>query len=344
MNRLTGTRQHGDTKHRLVLAGLATLPFSAPSPARARTGLPTVGYVSGGSKGTAVDIAFRDSIVAGLAEQGFTAPDKLRWLDRYSGVLVDRPTTVRALEALTRELVAEGAEVVIANGGSTRSAIAAAGTVPVVYGFSGDPMAAGLAESLARPRGNATGVSLMWPEANAKRIDLLKQLVPATRRIALISSPNHLGEPAEIEVCRRTVASIGIEMIYMPVFSQDDLEKALIQAAAQNADAVVAPPDPVTIGGRERLAAWAIERRLPFASGWAMFADSGGLMTYGPSVNGSYRRVGYYAARVLRGAKPADLPIEQPSHFELVLNLRTAKAIGLKVPDVMIERVDRVIE
>ena len=125
---------------------------------------------------------------------------------------------------------------------------------------------------------------------------------------------------------------------------QDDLEKALIQAAEQNADAVVAPPDPVTIGGRERLAAWAIERRLPFASGWAMFADSGGLMTYGPSVNGSYRRVGYYAARVLRGAKPADLPIEQPSRFEMVLNLRTAKAIDLKVPDVMIERADRVIE
>ncbi len=251
---------------------------------------------------------------------------------------------VTALEALTRELVAEGAEVIIANGGSTAPAMTAAGPVPVVYGFSGDPVAAGIANGLAHPRGNATGVTLMWPEANAKRIEILKELAPAVRRIALISSPNPPGEPAEIEVCRRSVASLGIEMTYMPVFNDADLEKALAQVATEEADAVVSPPDPVTLRNRARLASWARERRLPFASGWALQADSGALMTYGPSVTWGYQRVGYYAARVLAGAKPADLPIEQPSRFELVLNLQTAKAIGLKISDQMIERADRVIE
>jgi putative ABC transport system substrate-binding protein len=329
---------------RILLGGMAVLPFAAARAARARTDPPSVGYVSGGDKGSDLDLIYRESMLKGLAEQGFVAPDKLRWLERYAGAIAERPKMVTALQALTRELVADGADVIMANGQSSVPAIAAAGAVPVVYGFSGDPVAAGLADSLAKPRGNATGVTLMWPEANAKRIEFLKELAPSVRRIALISSPNHPGEPAEIEVCRRSVAALGIDMTYMPVFSTADLEKALVQAAAENADAVVAPPDPVTNLNRARLASWAIERRIPYASGWAMHADSGGLMTYGPTVTWSYQRVGYYAARVLGGAKPADLPIEQPSRFELVLNLRTAKAIGLRISDVMIERADRVID
>jgi putative tryptophan/tyrosine transport system substrate-binding protein len=344
MREPTGNSRPVCVNRRLVLGGLSALPFAATFSARARTGPPTVGYVSGGDKGSDLDLLYRESMLKGLAEQGFVAPDKLRWLERYAGSIPDRPKMVLALQALTRELVAEGADVIMANGGSTAPALAGAGPVPVVYGFSGDPVAAGIADSLARPRGNATGVTLMWPEANAKRIEFLKELAPGVRRIALISSPNHPGEPAEIEVCRRSVASLGIDMVYMPVFSTADLEKALVQAASENTDALVAPPDPVTNPNRGRLASWAVERRVPYASGWAMHADSGGLMTYGPSVTWSYQRVGYYAARVLGGAKPADLPIEQPSRFELVLNLRTAKAIGLKISDVMIERADRVIE
>jgi putative ABC transport system substrate-binding protein len=333
---------------RLFLGGLAALPplaaFVAARGARARTGLPTVGYLSGGEKGSDLDVLYRGSIVKGLAEQGFVAPDRLRWLERYAGNIPEHPKMVLALEALARELVAEGAEVIIANGASTVPAMTAAGPVPVVYGFSGDPVAAGIADGLARPRGNATGVTLMWPEANAKRIEILKELAPAVRRITLISSPNHPGEPAEIEVCRRSVASLGIDMTYMPVFSDADLEKALGQAASEGADALVSPPDPVTTRNRQLLAKTAVERRIPFVSGWALHAESGALMTYGPSATWGYQRVGYYAARVLAGAKPADLPIEQPSRFELMLNLQTAKAIGLKISDLMIERADRVIE
>jgi putative tryptophan/tyrosine transport system substrate-binding protein len=329
---------------RLVLGAIAALPLVSVRGARARSGLPTVGYLSGGEKGSDLDGLYRASIFKGLAEQGFVIPDKLRWLERYAGAIPERPRMVTALEMLARELVAEGVEVIIANGGSTAPALAAAGPVPVVYGFSGDPIAAGIADSLARPRGNATGVTLMWPEANAKRIEILKELAPGVRHIALISSPNHPGEPAEIEVCRRSVASLGIEMTYMPVYNDADIQKALAKAASEEADALVSPPDPVTLRNRQLLAKTAMERRIPFVSGWGLVADSGALMTYGPSVTWGYQRVGYVAGRVLAGAKPADLPIEQPSRFELVLNLVTAKAIGLKISDAMIERADRVIE
>lgn len=329
-------------QRRNMVRGLAALPFGIAFQARAA--LPTVGYVTGGTKGSTLDLLYRESMLEGLAEQGFVVPDKLRWLERYAGNIPDRATMVRTLEALTRELVAEGADVIMANGGSTNPAVRAAGTVPVVYGYSGDPIAGGLADSLARPNRNATGVTLMFVETNAKRIQMLKELAPTIRRIALISSPNHPGEPAEIEVCRRTVASLGVEMIYMPVYNAADLEKALAQAETSKADAMVAVPDPVTIPNRARLASWALERRVPLAAGWSMFADSGALMTYGPSVSWSFQRVGYYAARVLRGAKAADLPIEQPSRFEMVLNLKTAKTLGLKIAPSMLVRVDRVIE
>jgi len=329
---------------RMVLRGLAALPLACASAARARAGLPAVGYVSGGERGSAVDRIYRGGILKGLAEEGFSAPDKLRWLDRYAGNIPDRPTMVRTLEMLTRELVAEGAEAILCNGVSTVPAIAAAGPVPVVYGFSGDPISAGLADTLARPRGNATGVTLMFVETNAKRIEILKELKPSIRRLALLSSPNHPGEPGEIEVCRRAVATLGIDLAYMPVLNAADLEKALLRTQAEGADALMTLPDGVSIPNRDRLAAWALERRVPYVSGWAIQADSGALITYGPSVTWCFQRVGHYAARVLGGAKPADLPIEQPTRFELVINLKTARAIGIEVSPGMLGRADRLIE
>src|SRR6266481_6443779 len=153
-----------DVNRRIFLGGLAALPalaaLVAARNARARTGPPPVGYLSGGVKDGGLDVLYRGPIIKGLAEQGFVAPDRLRWLDRYAGNIPERATMVTALEGLTRELVAEGADVIIANGGSTAPAMTAAGPVPVVYGFSGDPVAAGIANGLAHPRGNATGVTL----------------------------------------------------------------------------------------------------------------------------------------------------------------------------------------
>jgi putative ABC transport system substrate-binding protein len=308
--------------------------------ARARTGLPTVGYVAGGQKGDALNALWETSMREGLAEQGFTIPGKLNWIDRYSGGYDQEGMT-----RLARELVDLGAELLLSNGLSTRAAIAgAAGRVPVIYAFSGDPIAAGLADSLIQPRYNATGVTLMVVETNAKRIELLKELAPQTRRIALLSFPNHPGEAREIEVCRRAVSSLGIELLYLRVFTPQELDKALDEALAAKVDSVVGVQGGVVTTYRSRIAAWAIDKRLPFASGWSIFADDGALMTYGPSVRWSFARAGSLAAKVLRGAKPADLPIEQPTEFELVLNARTAQAIGLDIPAKLRSVADRLIE
>jgi putative ABC transport system substrate-binding protein len=332
-------------KRRSLLGGLAASPFVIQaSQAAARTGLPTVGYLSGGVKGDGLNSLWTRGMLEGLAQAGFTVPDKLRWLERYTGG-GDYAAIQDPLAVLTQELIAEGAELILANGGSTRAAIkGAAGRVPVVFGFSGDVITAGIAESLARPPTGATGVTLMMVETNAKRIGLVKELVPQTRRIALLSSPNHAGEANEIEVCRRTVSTVGIEMLYMPVFNRDDIEKALANALAAQIDALVTLQDPVISGNRDRLATWAIEHRLPLVSPWAIMAEAGAVMTYGPSVRWCFARVGSLAARVLQGAKPGDLPIEQPSEFELVLNPRTANAIGLPIPPNLRDVADRVIE
>lgn len=309
---------------------------SAPAQGRERT----VGYLSNGERGDALNAAWTKAILEGLASQGFTERGNLRWLDRYTG-----RTDREGLEALALRLVADGAELIATNGASVRAAMSAVGSkTPIVFGFSADPVLAGLTESLARPSHNATGVTMMMVELNAKRIEILKQLVPAIRRIALLSFPNHPGEPGEIDVCRRTVASLGIDLQYLPVLDTLAVPKALADAVAAKADALIALPDPVSIRSRGELSVWAIERRMPFASGWSVVADAGALMTYGPSLDASYHRVGWYAARILQGAKPADLPVEQPTQFEMVLNLATAKAIDLQVPPTLRAMADRIID
>ena len=325
---------------RSVFFGAAGLAAGSLASAHAQGRERAVGYLSNGERGDSLNAAWARAILEGLASQGFTAPGKLRWLDRYTG-RADR----EGLEALALRLAEDGAEVIATNGASVRAAMSAVGTkIPVVFGFSADPMLAGLTDSLARPNHNATGVTMMMVELNAKRIELLKQLVPGIRRIALLSFPNHPGEADEIDVCRRTVASLGIELQYLPVLDTTAIPKALTEAVAAKADALIALPDPVSIRSRAVLAAWAIEQRMPFASGWSVLAEAGALMTYGPSLNASYRRVGWYAARILQGSKPADLPIEQPTEFEMVLNLATAKAIDLQVPPILRAMADRTID
>ena len=323
-----------------ALAGGAGLAVGGLAEAHAQGAVRAVGYLSNGERGDSLNAAWTKAILEGLANQGFAAPGRLRWLDRYSG-----RTDREGLEALALRLVQDGAELIATNGASVRAAMSAVGSkIPIVFGFSADPVLAGLTDSLARPSHNATGVTMMMVELNAKRIEILKQLVPAVRRIALLSFPNHPGEPGEIDVCRRAVASLGIDLQYLPVLDTSAVPKALADAVAAKADALIALPDPVSIRSRGELAVWAIERRMPFASGWSVVADAGALMTYGPSLNASYHRVGWYAARILQGAKPADLPVEQPTQFEMVLNLATAKAIDLQVPPTLRAMADRTID
>jgi putative ABC transport system substrate-binding protein len=298
-----------------------------------------VGFVSLYREDDTAGVVFRDSILEGLADKGLEPGRTMEWLPHYADNVPAR------VGQAANALVEQGVDAITTIGASTVGTVGAVrGRVPVIYGYSGDPIAAGLAATLAQPWHNATGVTIMAVETNAKRVEILKEMAPQVRKIALISSPNHPGEAGELEVCRRAVVALGVDLHYMPVFNTQDLDKAIAQSAESGADALMALPDGVTTPSRARLAAAALTRRIPSGSGWSMFADSGMLMTFGPNPHDSYRRVGNLAAQVLSGARPADLPIEQPTKFELVVNQATARAIGLAVPPRLLARADRVIE
>lgn len=278
--------------------------------------------------------SFRD----GLRDLGYVEGDNLIIEIRDSTGSPDQ------LPASVRDLVASGVDVIATAHTATRPVLANAGPVPVVYVFSADPVEAGLTQSLARPSGNATGISLMSVELDGKRIELVRQMLPELKRAAVIASPEHAGERFEYENIRHTADQLGIEIDYFPVHNKAELEDALTALHRGQSQAAVALPDPITVGNRSHLIDVAMEKRIPVISGWAMFAQSGALSTYGPKLSESYRRVAYYVDRILKGAKPGDLPIERPTMLELVVNLKTADGLGIVVPQSVLARADQVIE
>jgi len=231
-----------------------------------------------------------------------------------------------------------------AAGPPPRVAPGAAAATPVVFGFSGDPVAAGWASSLAVPTENATGMTFMSVDLNGKRIELLQQALPSMRRLAVIANPLHPGESLEGDVCRAAAGRLGLSLTYILARTSEELEAALLTVAAQAPDALIALPDALTMAHRQHIIEFAAARRIPVISGWARFAESGALLTYGPNLISSWARVAYYADRVLRGAKPQSLPIEQPSRFELVVNLKTASRLGIELPQSLLTQADQVIE
>jgi putative ABC transport system substrate-binding protein len=242
------------------------------------------------------------------------------------------------------ELQKLGARLIVAHGAATPAVIRAKPSVPVVYGYSGDPVAAGFAVSLAQPGGNATGMTFLSIELMPKRIDLLRTALPACRRIALLSNSRHPGEAREITACQVAVQPADIQLSIHALNDASELKPALAAAFSSGAQAVVALPSGLMVRHAPTMAASCIEQRIPLISGWASIARSGALMTYGPSLAKAWGRVGFYALRVLDGAAPATLPIEQPTEFELALNMKTAAAIGITVPPSLLAQADEIIE
>jgi putative ABC transport system substrate-binding protein len=212
-------------------------------------------------------------------------------------------------------------------------------SVPIVYAFSGDPVLAGFADSLARPHANMTGLTLMAPELTAKRLELLRDMIPELRRVALLAYPEHPGEHIERAYSEDTASRLRIGIDYFPTSKLEDLTAALAKIAADPPQAISLLADGFALQNRDRIIGFAMEHRIP-----VIFAESGAVCTYGPKLNESYRRLAYYVDRILKGAKPADLPIEQPTKFELVLNLKSAKKLGIGIPQTLLARADEVIE
>ena len=215
---------------------------------------------------------------------------------------------------------------------------------PVVFGFSGDPVEAGLVRSLARPGGNATGVTFLALELVGKRIELLKEVSPGVKRVALLANAGHPGERGEFRAASDAAATLGIEAVYIPVRAPSDFAEALFRAGRERVGGIDVFPDAMMVAQAGVIAEYALRTRTPTISGWPSIARAGNLMSYGPSTASAWKQAAGHVDRVLKGAAPADLPVELPTRVLLTVNMKTARAIGVAIPPSIIARADEVIE
>jgi putative ABC transport system substrate-binding protein len=249
------------------------------------------------------------------------------------------------LPELAADLVRLKVDVIVsAATPASRAAKAATGSIPIVFVAVAEPMRAGLVASLARPGGNVTGVSLLTPELSGKRLQLLADVVRGVGRVAVLTNPDNLSHLVFLEETRTAAQAMRIEVQPLEARRLDEIEQALRPRAGRATTALIVFDDPVIWSHRKRIVALAAERRLAVMYGYRDFVDEGGLMSYGPDRPDLYRRTAAYVDKILKGAKPGELPVEQPTKFELVLNLKTARAQGLAIPPALRQRADHVIE
>jgi putative tryptophan/tyrosine transport system substrate-binding protein len=249
------------------------------------------------------------------------------------------------LAGLASELVRASPEIIVT--GSAAAAVAAkqaTSSIPIVTIFTADPVGSGLAASLARPGGNLTGLSNIMEDTAGKELELLKAAAPTSTRIAILTNPGNPAHPKELQGAREAAATLGADLIPVEVRVPGEIENAFGAIKAAGADALVVLADPLFTAQAKPIAEFAVKQKLPAIYGLREHVMAGGLMSYGPDLKDSYRRAALYVDKIFKGAKPADLPIEQPTKVELVINMKTAKALGLTVPQPLLARADEVIE
>ena len=249
------------------------------------------------------------------------------------------------LPRLASELVASNVDVVVGAGTPAVQALKMqTNSMPLVIGAGGDPVGAGLVSNLARPGGNITGFSLQSTEVVTKRLQLSGEIVPGLSRLAFLWDPNNASIALQFKETEAAGRAVGIQVQSVEVTTAAQIEAGILAAAKARVDAIFASSDAIQTANRAHIAAFAIQHKLPLSAEFKIVASAGALFTYGPSVADLWRRAGEYVDRILKGEKPADLPVQQPTKFELVINLNTAKALGLTVPPSLIARADEVIE
>ena len=279
--------------------------------------------------------AFHDALQA----LGWIEGKNVIYEARYAENRLDR------LPELVAELLRLNVDVIVAGGTpAPLAAKRATATVPIVMTAAADPLGSGLIASLARPGGNVTGLSLMSADLVEKRLELLKEVFPGLASVAVLWNADHPFSALVFKETKRAAQSLRIEVQSLEVRSPDDIDSALVTAMRQNASALIAVEDPLTTDYRHQIADFVAENRLPAIYGLRMFVDAGGLLSYGADLADLYRRAAGYVDKILKGAKPSDLPVEQPTKFELVVNLKTAKALGLTIPPTLLATADEVIE
>ena len=324
---------------RRVLIALGAAAVAHSSLAQQRQKVPVIGYLFPGIPQNNTDFRL-EAFRRGMRELGYIEGENYRLEIRWGEAHLER------MPALAAELVKLKPKIII--GASSPSYMAlkdATRTIPIVMPVSSDPVGDGLVKSLARPGGNITGISVMAPELSAKRLDLLRQVLPKpSRALAVMWNPVYRGMSARFREANSVASSVGVNVRSLEVSDPREMEAAFDSVAKDKPDGLLLLADPLTLSMRARIIEFARENRLPAIYETREFAEAGGLMSYGANINEQFRRSAYYVDRILKGAKPGDLPIEQPTKIELIVNLITARALGITIPQTLLSSADQVIQ
>jgi len=328
-------------KRREFIAGFgATASFSllSPFPSRAQPAMPVVGFLSSRSPGesAAVVSAFRQGLGASGYVVGQNVAIEYRWAEGH----YDR------LPPLAAELVGLRVAAILAAGGppSALAAKKATSKIPIIFSAADDPVGIGLVESLSRPGGNITGMSVFNSTLIAKRLDLLHQLVPSAGTVAYLANPANPSAQLEIRAAQEAARTLGIDLQILNASNDQEVEAAFARLAGLKAGAIIVAGEPYFDSRRSAIVELAARHAIPASYSFRENVAMGGLLSYGTNLNESYRNSGIYCGRILKGEKPADLPVVQPTKFEMTINLKTAKTLGLAIPPALLTGADEVIE
>ena len=311
--------------------GLGSADLAAQQPAR----IARIGFLHPGTPPNASADVFRNALTDLGYVEGRDVTIEFRWAEGH----------LERLSPLAAELVALKVDVIVVGTTPAIKAVAEkTKTIPIVMTVVADPVADGLVQSLGRPGGNVTGLTIISPELSGKRIELLKEAVPRVGRLAILWNPANSTHTAALRESQATAKTLSLQTVPVPVQAPADVNGAFATLVRERATALFVLDDAILFIERQRISDLAIKNRLPLVSGISGYADAGGLMTYGARQTDLYNRAAIFVDRILKGAKPANLPIERPSSFELVLNLKTAKSLGLAISDSVLWRADRLIE
>jgi putative tryptophan/tyrosine transport system substrate-binding protein len=321
----------------MTLLGVAAMAWPRAAHAQ-QPAMPAIGYLQSASPSYYAQ--FIGAVSQGLKEAGYIEDQNVVIERRSAEGHYDR------LAALAADLVDRQVAVILAAGGTdpVKAAKAATSNIPIVFVSAADPVRTGLVASLNRPGGNVTGVSLLASALDAKKLGLLRELAPKASTIGVLINPDYPSANSQREEAQQAAARLGLRPLMLSARADGEIDFAFASAAKQGADALLVATDPFLLSRRERLVALAARYAVPAIYAQREVVSGGGLISYGPLFWDGYRQAGAYVGRVLKGEKPADLPVLQPTKFELVINLKTAKALGLEVPDRLLALADEVIE
>jgi putative ABC transport system substrate-binding protein len=320
-----------------LLGGMAAFTTWSPPLNAQQTATPLIGFLNAGAPDPSALAAA--ALRQGLSETGYVEGQNLEIESRWAEGRLDR------LPALAADLVGRKVDVIVAIADpAAHAAKNATSTIPIVFVAGDDAVRQGLVASLARPGGNLTGVSFLTAELHPKRFELLSELVPQAKVIALLVNPNFPATERVIRDMQEAARAKGLQLHILNASTESEIDAAFASLVQQQAGALLVGTDPFFLNRREQIVALAARHAVPAIYEFRQYATAGGLISYGASITAVNRQIGIYAGRILKGAKPADLPVLQPTTFELVINLKTAKALGLTIPPSILTRADEVIE